>query len=62
MYWFWYFVFAANPAFLLLGITGILGEEAREAANDLAEILGIVFLVILACVAVYFLLKFMGLV
>jgi hypothetical protein len=40
MYWFWYFLFAAQPALLLLGISGALGEEAQKAAYDLSQVMG----------------------
>ncbi len=42
MYWMWYFLFIANPAFLLLGYTNNLGSEAKNVADDIMPVYGIV--------------------
>lgn len=52
-YWFWYFLFAANPSFLLLGMVGVFGDEAKKVADELAEILAIL-LVAFATIAALF--------
>ncbi len=52
MYWFWYFLFATQPEFLLVGMTGCLGREAKQAADDAALMLGLVFLLVVALAAV----------
>ena len=35
MYWFWLFLMASQPYLLLLGLFGVFGKEAEEAANDI---------------------------
>lgn len=62
MYWFWYFLFCSQPQFLVLGMFGVLGKEAEEAANDLAAVMGIVLLVVLVLVVIYFCLHGLGVV
>lgn len=57
MYWFWYFLFASQPALLLLGMTGFLGDEAKKAAEDLGEVLGVMVIVIIIIAAIYFLIQ-----
>ncbi|GEM_PF-2663654 len=45
MYWAWVFLFAANPAFLLLGMCDVLGGEAKRAADDVANMYGAILIV-----------------
>ena len=45
-------LFASNPALLILGMNGALGKEAKEAAEDMATVLGIVAVILLVAVAI----------
>ncbi len=44
MYWFWYVLFASQPAFLLLGMAGYFGKEVKKIADELAQRLSMTFL------------------
>ena len=54
-YWFWFFVLTTNPSFLLLGVTGILGKDAEEAAGDVGVAYAIVFAIFLIVGTIYYL-------
>jgi hypothetical protein len=41
MYWLWFFIFAGQPAFWLLGYFDLLGSEAKKAADDILPIYAI---------------------
>ncbi len=66
MYWFWYLLFAAEPALLLLGMAGYFGKEAKEVADHLAQVVGAIFFafVVLAAIGalIYLILKGVGLI
>lgn len=62
MYWFWYFLMASQPYLLLLGLSGILGKEAEDAANDLAMVMGVVFIIIFIVTLVWIFLRSLGLI
>ena len=66
MYWFWYFMYTTMPALLLPGMLGGFGAEAKRAADDFVEVLGLAFLAIAALAiiggAVYGVLKLSGLI
>ncbi len=62
MYWLWFFLYCSQPALLLLGLFGLFGDEGKKAAEDVAQILGVLFLILIVGVAIYFGLDYVGLV
>jgi len=52
MYLIWLLLFASNPPLMLLGISGFFGEEAQEAAGDMAVVYGILAVVLLVVIVV----------
>lgn len=58
---FWYILFGAQPWIFLLAILGVLGKEAEEAADEWGAAMGVLLLVILVVVAVFFLGSAVGL-
>lgn len=62
MYWIWCFLFASNPAFLLIGMTGFLGSEAKKAAEYMSVVYGTIALILVALLLIYLFLRFVGLV
>lgn len=61
MYWIWILLFASQPLFLLLGMTGVMGEEAKKAADDVAESFAILLgLAAFAVIGVLIYLKLSG--
>lgn len=48
MYWFWFFLFCAQPYFLLGGILGLFGKDAKQAADDITA--GFAFIAIVVII------------
>jgi len=65
-YTFWYMAYCFQPEIALLGMLGILGKEAKKAAEDFGLAVGLLLciLIILAVIggAVYLFLDFIGVV
>ena len=62
MYWFWFFIFAGQPSFWLLGYFNVLGSEAKKAAEDILPIYGIVGGLFIVGLVIYLALKAFGVV
>lgn len=62
MYWFWLFLMASQPYLLLLGLFGVFGKEAEEAANDICVGMAILLVVALIVAAIWFVLSSTGLI
>jgi hypothetical protein len=55
MFFIWLLLFNSQPAFLILGLLGIFGKEAEEAASFTAMIWGVMLVVIAALAILYYL-------
>ncbi|MCA9817064.1 MAG: hypothetical protein KC652_18265 [Cyanobacteria bacterium HKST-UBA01] len=62
MYWFWLFLMASQPYLLLLGLFGVFGKEAEEAANDICAGMAVLLVVALIVAAIWFALSSVGLI
>lgn len=60
MYWFWYFLLVTQPEFLLLGMLGLLGGEAKRAAEDLVPVYCVIILILIVLGVIYLMLKGVG--
>ena len=49
---FWVLLFSSNPAFFLLGISGVFGDEAQQVAKDLAVVFALLGLVLIIAVII----------
>lgn len=62
MYWVWFFLYCTQPVLLLLGLFGLFGDEGKRAAEDVAEIWGIILLILIAGIAIYLGFDYVGLI
>lgn len=61
-YWFWFAFWCTQPAFLFIGLLGLLGDEAKKAAEDVAVGLTVLMLTMIVGIAIYFALDGVGII